>query len=381
MKYISSSGLSLFLSSVVLVACGGAKEEIAQPQVPVSPAPPETVATVAPSLEAVAPVPQFASVKMPDRIANPSRVACIWGTKTWTGGTLKLRFSATSPAFSTVQNPDSVKVVLAAGKSKDASLVEVDVGSATIRAVLPSDEIPLYPTTAAPVGGFAVPLGTARVKLRESAVDAVTFGVETGPLVKPASDLRSTKPCAYFAVSEQSFDPVAATGSPWTTRAAVLRPIKTPLLTKLDGGESASLDVNDSAQRVTVLATSGDQSRIAWQTADALYFGWVSSKGLVNSAETVASPSAKTSTTAANKPAKRDTGIAAWKKVTCAEELPIVAQTKSEKFTVGTVKPGKVIQVGPNAEGLTRVAFPDSDLLAEGDAGFWVPTEKAVACK
>nr|MBP9113849.1 hypothetical protein [Polyangiaceae bacterium] len=369
MKYISSSGLSLFLSSIVLVACGGAKEEIAQPQVPVSPAPPETVATVAPvapKLEEVAPVPQFATVKMPDRIPNPGQVACIWSTKTWTAGSIKLRFSPTSPAFSSMQNPDNVKVVLAAGRNKEASLAEVDMGSVTIRAVLPSDEIPLYPTTAAPVGGFAVPLGSARVKLRESSVDAVTFGVETGPLMKPASDLRSSKPCAYFAISEQSFDPVPATGSPWTARAAVLRPLKTSLQTKLDGGESASLDVNDSGQRVAVLATSGDSSRIAWQTADALYFGWVSTKGLVNSAEAVNAPSFKTTTTAAGKPTKRDTGIAAWKKVTCPEELPLVAQTKTEKFTVGSVKASKVIQLGPNSNGLTRVAFPETDLLAEG---------------
>ncbi len=364
--------------SMFLAACGGAEEK---PESPVAPTPSGAASTTSlgsTAPNAVAPQTQL-DEKLPSEVASPAKIACALTTQEWTAGTIHLRLLNKGDSFATVNHAEAIKVSVPAGTPQaDAALYELDLGTATVKALVSSDEVPLHAKAAVVLGGFVVPLGATRLQWTKSAVDSISFNVETGAMVKANADLKTTKPCAYFSLTEGRFDPIAVTGSPAPQKSALLRPVKNTLTGTMDGPAVAELNINDSAQKAGVLATSGSRSRIAWQTKDNLFFGWVPSSAMVSTAEGFAVPGSAREPQKA--PPKRATTIPTYERRTCATDLPLVAEFKNESRLIGSVKANKVFELGPAHGALRLVSLPDSDLVVESGANLFVPRAASEKC-
>ncbi len=366
------------VSAVAAFACGGDEPPPKTPDQATSatatrptPAPQET-ATPSPAL----PV----AVEIPAALPAPARVACNLAAATWVQSTLKLRFDPSSEAFASVGKVASVKVTVPAGPSSLGYFVEVDAGSVVLKAQAKDTDLKLYPALGTALKGFVAPRPGAGLRWSKGEPDALTFDVELdGARVVPADkDYSETRPCSFFSLAPKDFDPLKVTGNEPRKRAG-LKTGKIDLKKELNGGVFATLTADEKSPYAYVLATSGSQKRVAWPVGDALVFGWVPAASAPDQAEPLSagewSKPAPPATLGA-----RDTSVATWQNAKCTEELPLVAEVDGKRQTVGTIRPNKPFQLGPDQNGWRGVAFPTADVLASDRGKLWIPSSKTTTC-
>jgi hypothetical protein len=358
------------ISIVFLIACGGSEPA---PQAPVASAPVASppVATQAP---AVPSAPTIDVVQVPAPIATLSKVACVYTSDM--PGAVPLRLTNSGAPFASLTNSKSVKFSLAAGSGSEGAFVEADVGPAVLRGRVAEASFNLYPQSASVVKGFLVPESDTAVKLVKTDVDSVTFApvFSSERLTTADSDLAESRPCAFFALTRKAFNTLSATGGEPRGTVA-LRPGKVELKKELNGGVVATLTTDDRSPMATLLASSGNQKRVAWTSSGALVFGWVPSKSIIETGGLGLS-----GTGAGGVQPLTNPGIPAWTRVKCTEDLPLVGEVGKDRSEVGTIKKGKFFQIGPDQQGWRGVAFPDSPARNGDNGRLVVPSMKTAGC-
>jgi hypothetical protein len=320
------------------------------------------------------------AVEIPAALPAPARVACSLSATSWPQTTLRLRFEAGLEAFATIGKATAVKVMVPAGPSSQGYYVEVDAGVVVLRGQAKDTDVKLYPVLGTALKGFVAPRPGAGLRWTKGETDSLTFDVELdGSRVVPADkDFGESRPCSFFSLSPKDFDPLKVTGNEPRKRAA-LKTGKHELKKELSGGVFATLVADEKSPYAYVLATSGSQKRIAWPVGEAMVFGWVPAASAPDQAEPlVAGEWAKGAPPAAI--VARDTSVASWKNAKCTDELPLVAEVDGRRQTVGSIRPNKAFQIGPDQNGWRGVAFPTADVLATDRAKLWIPSSKTVSC-
>jgi hypothetical protein len=358
-------------SFALLVACGGSDPA---PQVPVTAPPPTSAAPqLAPVQAPVATAPAIDVVSVPAPIATLGKIACVYTSDM--PGAVPLRLSTAGAPFASLTNSKSVKFSLAAGSGNEGAFVEADVGAAVLRGRVSEASFSLYPQSPSVVKGFLVPESDTAVKLVKTDVDTVVFApvFAAERLTTADTDLTESRPCAFFALTRKTFDALPATGADPRGTVA-LRPGKVELKKELNGGVVATLTTTDRSPMAQLLATSGTQKRIAWSSGGALVFGWVPSKSILEVGGIAGGVGAGGTQPWTNP------GIAAWTRVKCTEDLPLVGEVGKERSVVGTIKKGKFFQIGPDLQGWRGVAFPDSPVRNGDNGRLVVPSMNTAGC-
>jgi hypothetical protein len=360
--------------SFLILACGASSPPVEAPASPTATAAPENVAKPAPTLVIAAPTalaPNL-SASLPPALEKAIKLACTLQTSAWAQGTIKLRFAAGATPFASIGRPKLVKVYL----GQDANLpttIEVDAGTATVLGRMDAKDIELFPTQASALQEQVVLLPGASVRGVGAGPDSVRFEVPVEGTKVKLSKATDERPCSFFSLEKKTFDPLTATGSD-STRQVAFRPGKHDIGASESNSRSAvSIETDDQSPYAVLLATQGSRSRVAWQANDILVFGWI------DSSRATPKPTAVHSgdwikRVPPQEPKERSTAIDGWKKVTCEQAVPLIAEMGSERFQVGTIKAGSAVQAGPDRNGLTRVALPGSDLLPGDTSNFFAPS-------
>jgi hypothetical protein len=364
------------------VESGGTNAAADGPKVAAKPDPART--TVVLPTEAAKASAQAEVAPLPEALAKPEKFACTLQSSSWTQGTLKLGFASATGYFASVGKPVSVKATLPiAGQV----FMEVDVGSAVVHGFVGAESFAVYATDATPLHEAFVMLPSVPVKWAGQGPDTLRITLPfDGKQVKPiGKDFEQQayasveQPCAYLSLDKKAFNPLTATRAD-STREVAFVPGKHTLTTGADGqGPVASVETDMNSPYAVLLANQGLKSRVAWKSGNAFVFGWLDSKEVAVKTTTV-SLGNWLKLEPIEPPKARKTGVDAWTKKVCSTALALIAETPEGKHVVGTIKSGKPVQLGPEKNGLSRVALPDSDLLASDVGNFFVPSAQATGC-
>jgi hypothetical protein len=384
--------LGLTVSSAWGLACGAASPPVESPGTngalavdgPKSTPKTEPARTTVVMPPASAAANPAADVPLPEALSKPEKFACIIQSSSWAQGTLKLGFASGAGYFASVGKPASVKATLPIGGSV---FVELDVGLAVVHGFVGAETFALYAADATPLHDAFVMLPSVPVKWVGQGPDTLRImlpfdGKQVKPIGKDFEQQTSAaveQPCAYLSLDKKAFNPLTATRTDSTREVAFL-PGKHTLTTGVDGqGPIAALETDMNSPYAVLLANQGLKSRVAWKSGNAFVFGWLDSKEVAVKTTTV-SLGNWLKVEPIEPPKARKTGVDAWAKKVCTSELSLIAETPDGKHVVGKIKSGKPVQLGPEKNGMTRVALPDSDLLASDVGNFFVPSTQAATC-
>jgi hypothetical protein len=289
---------------------------------------------------------------------------------------LTLRFDGKAEPFATIYRPTGVvKFTAPAGNADEGFFVEFDAGAATVRAYVQGADVPLYASAPSVFGGILSPSGEALLTPVSGEPGSLNVSVPIDPNVVELAEKQvvGSRPCNFFSLAPTKFEPLKATGSE-ARKLVAIRPGKVKLAKELNGGTFATLTAVDTSRLAQALAVSGSQTRIAWAVGPVTVFGWVPGAQLSERSE----EANLVAGTAA--PAQRETGVAAWKSARCEKDMALVAEVGGVKRVVGSVRSGKVFQIGPEQRGFRGVAFPQTDLLASDKAYLWISASQAASC-
>lgn len=366
-----------------LAACGEPPPPPRAPEPPPTPAatpapspapapPPPALAPPAPEVKSVAATP----------LAPPARFACKLAPMAWSARTLKLQRAPGAKPFASFTQSAALTTTIPAGEAKSEGLyLEAKLGGVDARGYVEADAVPLYPAGAMALQGVAVIAPGQVLAWEKAEVDSVTFTVPLDPRValgaSAATSLTASQPCAYFATTRASFDPLTVTGS--TSREVnIPKQTKIPLSTQPGGAAAMVFDFTARTENLDVLARNGLDVLVAYKTPGYVLYGWTARSLLVRRTETVQRPAVVT--TPPPSAAVRNTSMG-WKKKQCDAPVTVHASRGEEVFVFATVAPNTPIETAGTVRGLTLAALPGSDLLPADDVTFGVDPAALKGCK
>lgn len=344
--------LNYSLALLFTAACGGAEQP--------APAAPAAIPEPAPAPVAAAPAPvaQPAPVPLPMALPGAARVACSWDVTAWKGNTLKLRLSPEGEPFATVNRPGAVKFTLPAGAAT-AAHVEVETVGVRVAARVAAAEIMLFAKApeAIPQSTFVVGGGT-QLNWEDGTPDELitSIPVRSANSAEPRKGLLKHV-CAAYGLVPVDADPTGVIGNAPKGRVQFRENKRVGFELNRDGAKT----------RVAV------PSRGGWEVTSEPTTAFVKVVGAVDLATWYKSEPLP------DAPA-RDTRVPGWTDARCNTELQLIARAGKDAAVVGSIAKGAAFQVGPKADGYTRVGLPGTDLLLTDKGQFLVRSSDLEAC-
>jgi hypothetical protein len=351
---------------LLVAACGSGNPPAPAIVVPSQTAPPPAVTT--------APPPQPPRSDLPAPIPAPSELACAFPSKKWMGQPEVLALKAGGRPFANFFNADDVNVELPVGASTMGATVEVHSKGVTLRGIVEGSKLALHAATAFVADDFVVPRPTKDLDWVEArSPGRITVGVPL-PHAIVASSPRVERACADITIDQVEFEPIKAIGTPQGA-GVELKLKKIPLYATAGGRKVAELDPGKDDNRVCdLLATQGNQKRIAWYHEKLVVFGWV--------AATDVAPTTKISDGGSGfgygtgrgnltKPIR----IAA-----CPGEIPLMGEAEGERRLVGKIGPSVPIHVFPLRDTVHPVLLMSAGIRSEQDANLLVRASDIDSC-
>jgi hypothetical protein len=342
--------------TATLLACGGA-------MVPAVPAPNAAAGAL---------------VREAEQIVPPVAIACRLQSTAWSQRTMHLRQKPGVDAYATVNKPGAVRASFAMGRHE--AFAEVDTGGVTVRGYLDAEDIEIYAKGPTTLKDAFVVLPGVPLTWRAARNNQLDFDLPVETRYVRSADGKPTVEygCEYFSIDRTQFTPVEKTGN--ALGKAAIRPgfntlHKDAALTV----PVATITADDKAPYATVLALQGDSARIAWSVGQAYVFGWLPLKAIVRKPETLQTGEWKRTDAELNLK-KRDTELPTYKRCKTAAEFSLYMRMKGVLVNIGSVGSGAAIQLGPRDGVMVRATFPDSDLLPNDNASFFVAAEVLDGC-
>jgi hypothetical protein len=200
---------------------------------------------------------------------------------------------------------------------------------------------------------WLAPGSTAELHFLSASEDKITFELQLPDGVKTKKPVHADRACSDLAIdTEAEFDEREAIGVETKRKTNLIADRTIPLSIEVGKPPVAQLRYEGN-EAVDVLDEKGKHVRIAVKIGslnpanNVTVFGWVPASAL----KTIASGSGGSWGTGGGAggpglPPRRDTTF-----VKCQAETPFAAEYKGERWTVGVVLPGFVIEVLPQKEG------------------------------
>jgi hypothetical protein len=314
--------------------------------------------------EAAAPIEPQAEEPLPPAVALPAAIACLIDGP-WQGrdGATPLRLRDGGPVFAEVGGGVDAQLHLPQGRPAGAA-IELDTGGVSLRGRVDAAEIPLRPARPVAFQGFAVPFASTLLDLQEAGPGWVAVACPAIEGVEPlAPPLAAQLPCNDVTASELEFVTSAAAGAAGDKRPALLRVGRPIPLSVAPGGPAVAKlhAADDEDAEVSVVGVEGGRSRVLWWRDEALIFGWIPTADLRRG-------------TPANQLGEMFgmgglglRGEGEGDPLTCAADVPLVAEAGGERATVGLVRAGTAIEILERGGPYARVAVDlGATALAEG---------------
>jgi hypothetical protein len=362
--------LTLPVAALFLAACADPSPPAPRALLPISPPIDSSPAPPPPVVEAAAVPPAPDPSLEPPTVALPEPAACVLDTSWWRGAreTSDLRFREGGPIFARV-SMGKARLHLPVGSVKEGAGLEIADEIYALRGHLASDEIWLHAGKAVVLGGAVIPLGSAKLEwtsARPGAV-AVTFDPHEGiELVQPP--LAGDVPCEALALDDTTIEPSAALpalkrGKPALLRAGASIAIPIPLSLTAGGAPLANLTPKAGADAiVTVMESAGKSTRVAWERATSLIFGWVPTAQLEFPRKLPVAHGYGTGTGSGG-----GGGHLPSLRVVCPEDVPFVVEAAGERMTVGKILAGVTINLADSTGDYRRFVIRDRGLQLIGD--------------
>jgi hypothetical protein len=332
------------LSGLLLTAlgCGPTAPNTAPAATPaLVSAPGEPEATPAP--QSAPPTAAAPSASAPE-ISLASRGTCVLEAPRWSskGRTTELRLSGDGPVFAELTSPRAA-LHLPTGKASAGAGLEVENEGLLLRGYVAGDAFTLRPAKAFVMGGFVVPTAFAELVWTEAHENDVLVSYDLGSSVTLIQAPLSAKlACADLTIGSSNFQPEQAARLAKNAKDALLhtgRPIA--LATELGGAPVARLNARDDQDALVKVGSSErGQTQIWWWRDAALVFGWVATSDLQ---KRPAPPGEGYVTGSGSLALKHSSAVIGA--VRCNQDVPVIAEARETRATVGLIRAGTLIEV------------------------------------
>lgn len=294
---------------------------------------------------------------MPGALPEALRIACSWDLPSWKGQTLKLRLSEKGEPFATINHSAALRFTLPAGAASAVHL-SLESGGVKVNARVSAADISLYVRAPEALAGSNFYLGgSTELNWENGAPDEILSSVSPHQNGKETAKVSVKHSCAFYSILPSDVDPTGVFG-------------QTP---------KGRVQFRDNQKVGFELSRNGASTRVAVPS----HGGWfVSSEPTTAFVKVVGALDLKSwyASEPRHESAARDTRVPGWPDSSCNADLQLVARVGSDSAVVGVIGQKTKFQVGPAAEGFTRVGLPSSDLLLTDNGQFAVRTSDLEAC-
>ncbi len=304
------------------------------------------------------------AVALPNGVQPLDPVTCRWDADTYESDK-PLPLSAsweTDKPFARFTRATKLDVIFSETNVDVVGVSFVEPGGAfSLRAIMPTAELALYPKKARVVEGWFVPSSAVAFTkprlepaVKQAVVDLACPGVE------PAGALTTEWPCEEIGILPNRYELDTMLPRERVRDASLAKNRRIPLATTAKGTTVASLKITGSIPaNVVVTETSGAESRIVWRTQQCAVFGWVPTKDLgAATKHAKPKPAGKPPSKHAPSP-KAETPVETR---TCKGAVPFVVRDTR----IGELYPDRPIDIAEHQQdGWSRLVLPNAGGLAE----------------
>jgi hypothetical protein len=312
---------------------------------------------------------------LPKPIEGPREVACVLSAESWpheaiedvkefSGARHLLRFEAGGRAFARVHSGTDVKLELPVALASAGGKVTLDANGVVVSGHLEAAEMPLYPATAFVMSGVLIPNHDRRISWRSAKPGVVV--VAAGPIPRlRAVDVEfvAEQKCKDIGIGPKTIDAdaierVLQTKVTWDEPARPwpwMKSGKATLSAEPGGDVIAEVDVVEPRDDTLlihppiVLGTKKGQTRILLRTYGGVVFGWVPNGQVERSTRSYVDLSHDNSNYLVR------VIVAEGPYVTCNRDVPLVADIRSARRLVGTIRAGTHFDLGRTIAGWTEI--------------------------
>jgi hypothetical protein len=340
-----------------------------------APPPPPVGAVVIGPPRAAAPViePRPAA---PPALEEPGPEACRYTTDDG----YDLRFRPDAPPFAHLGGARAAITLSTQGPARGA-LARATKDGFSLNGVVTSDDLVLHPAHAVVLGGLVVPGPSAALGWKATAPGLVTIAYTPPQEVEllPGAGLDAARvPCASVGLSRARFEPRSAAPRAPKEREGLLGAGKVvPLSREHDAAPVAKLHVpKDGDALVAIVDARRTRSRVRWELDGAVVFGWVPTSAVAPAPTDMIGDMFAIGDIGLSGTAERHV----TRVLRCPRELPLVAEVRGERRTVGSIAAGSPVRLLPSKGDLLSVQLPERLAEASTDARVGVLAPHVVGC-
>ncbi len=357
---LSVRARGLALAAWVTVACGGAPEPPARvgpvpagavsaerptPSPPEPAAPPETRASVIPTIEL------------------PAETACRLEAAGWTF--MSLRLSPSGPIYGAAIRVPRARVSVAEDLGRGGVVAEADAGPVVVRGFVSADELEVFPQKMVLLAGLFVPAGGTRLAIVNAGPEKLRVKL---PVVPPqleglGAPLEVVATCADVGLAPSSEDLAKALGDP--LEKVMVAP-GAPLSLS-PGGSTALTFPSAGSSVVNVLERRERDVRIAWPLPAGTVVGWVA-KGAVRRLDHAVGFAAG----GRGGFGMGEARLPNPRIVQCPHDVSLGARIDDRKAMIGHVLAGSTLHLFQSADGLVRARIPKAAIKLFDGADLFV---------
>jgi hypothetical protein len=330
-------------------------------------APPAPSAAPTTAREPLAPAPPV--------IEAPGQQGCLLPTS----ASLSLRFRADGPAFATLGGTSATIDLTTAGPAAGAAARAVRAGF-TLQGIVSAIDLELGPARALTLGGFLVPLPSARFAWKGTAPGTIQIGfaLEAEIEILPEAGLdKASLPCDAVSLDHPSFDTRTAFPRGPKEKEMLVRAGKVvPLSRTPEAPPVARLRFTGDDASVTLVEKRGRHALVRREEPTAILFGWVATADLhVPPADSIGDAYGIGDLGLTGTGAPLATRV-----VHCDRDIPLVAEMAGERRTIGTVAAGTALSLLDRKGDIIAVVLPDKLAATEPEAHLGVLASHVAGC-
>lgn len=267
-------------------------------------------------------------------IPASSEIGCRFHTRSWkrAGYALNLYLGIGKPPWGRLREDADVGVSLTLDQGVGKARVTFEQAGVSLRSVVHRDEVRLRPRHARTLDGFAIPLPDRALPVETVLDGKARVHLFLGNDFANRAWTRATYRCDEITLERADFEPNVANETALGV-GLVAEGSTTALRATPKGQPVATLAPSDPLW-VDVIERGQDATRIRWEAANVLFFGWVD-KGAVDETQSRGGLFGLMGVGEGGKEKPRRPTLT----VRCRKALPLIVFQRGHARTVGTVGP------------------------------------------